>query len=128
MTRSKFKDWRTTRRYYEAQENGRLEAAYDIPVKFVEALTVRLSKVSGMNQEDVWHALVRGAYEREKFSDPELVEMLDGALGGDFLARLAKADKETMLKMIEELNIENGQRDSKLKSWFERVREVVGLA
>ena len=76
------------------------EMPYGVPVKFVDMLIVKICHETGVSNELVWNALVRGMYEGEEFNDPKLRELFAEMILPDFLDKLSQANS---ISQIEEL-------------------------
>lgn len=118
LKRTEFKTSSEVEKYLDARSQGVIEGAYDIPVKFVDAMVQKISSVSEAPEEQVWNALVRGMYERETFNDSELRDLLE-VLGENFVERLSKAGREDMVSMIEELA--PAVDESRLAAWYNKL-------
>ena len=105
------------REYYENDSKAK---TYDLAVSFVEAFIARLSHESGVLEETVWGAIIRGKFEGADLSDTDFAVLFSEMFGDKFLERLAdinSADEE--LRLVRLMDID------KLKDINPQLRERV---
>lgn len=84
-----------------------LKMPYAVPYKFVEALITRMSHETGIDQDIVWQAIIRGQREGENLMRQDLQEFFSEMISPDFLSRLAliKSDEE-FEDLLQELKVQ----------------------
>ncbi|MDP1688688.1 MAG: hypothetical protein Q8L47_00975 [bacterium] len=66
------------------------ELVYSYEVALIDAIVKKIVSVSQINEDVVWGALVRGLFEGETFSDPEVKKLFEETFGSDFLVELSQ--------------------------------------
>ncbi len=63
---------------------------YESLVEFVDLFIDRVSAETEVSRDLVWQAIIRGAYEGERFDDPELQQLFSELLTPDFIELLSQ--------------------------------------
>ncbi len=73
--------------------NARIQVGYALPMRFVETLAARLSHETGIPQDNVWDAILRGKLEGHDLFDDEFARSLAELVGDDILTPLMQANR-----------------------------------
>ena len=76
------------------------ELSYGVAVGFVNALILKISRETGLDEKTVWRALIRGMYEGEDFQDQELKSLFAEIISPEFLDKLARAYSDDELDKL----------------------------
>ncbi len=107
---------------------------YDLYRELAEVVIKRLSQETGLDEEMVFEAMIRSQYESQNLDEKELHDLLNEALGQDFLRRLKKAGASGIAQLVYEVNRQNLSYESnkeaaskprfslkeRLQSWISR--------
>ena len=97
--------------------------SYELQVFFINKLITKLSVETGVSENAVWEALVRGKFEGEDFSSDEVKDLFSETFSSDFLDKLSKINNvEQGRKLVELLKHTEIKKTGKLKNLVGKIR------
>lgn len=76
---------------------------YGLPVKFVDALTLKIAYEASVDDDVVWRAIIRGMYEGEDLENSELKDFFSEIIGPNFIDSLATAEEDNLEALLKTL-------------------------
>ncbi len=112
---------REIKEFSDLREKDPSITPYANDMRVLDALIARISYETGVKGSDVWHAIIRGKFEGEDFSDPELRQLFADTLGPEVLEMLENSVPSTQLldtlKLPPDTKMEKAKK--KLFAWFQ---------
>lgn len=101
---------------------SQVKGKYESSILLVEAIIKRMSQATGVSEQTVWQAIIRGGIERQNMKDPELQKDLEAILGKGIFAKLERAKEDDLGLMIKQISFANITSGAVM-----RIKKLLGL-